>query len=231
MDSRQPRLRRRFPIQNPFIQNPKWYDILPPLIASLRYAMKLSKSMVTPIQPATQTLYDQDYYLWLKTTINQLRTGQFSVVDLDNLIEELESMGRSEKRAVKSLLIRLLEHLLKLKYWDVERERNEGHWQGEIRTFRREIKDELKDSPSLKPYILEIFDECYKEARAEASDRSKLPIDTFPVAPIGSLEQILDEDWLPDYIYSSRQRCPSEIPHTPHPTPYTLPSQIRQVIY
>ncbi|MEH1809820.1 DUF29 domain-containing protein [Nostoc sp.] len=159
--------------------------------------------MVKPIiQSATQTLYDEDYYLWLRTTINQLRAGQFSDVDLDNLLEELETMGRREKRTVKSLLIRLFEHLLKLTYWDKERERNEGHWKGEIRTFRREIKDQLKESPSLKPYILEIFDACYQEARAEASDRSKLPIDTFPVALLGSLEQILDENWFPEYNHN-----------------------------
>jgi hypothetical protein len=151
--------------------------------------------MVTSTQPTTQTLYDQDYYLWLKTTINQLRTRQFSAVDLENLLEELETMGKSEKRAIESLLTNLLVHLLKLKCWDSERERNQGHWQGEVRTFRRQIKKSLKDSPSLKPYILEIFDECYQDARKEASDRSQLPIDTFPVIPIGSLEQILDENW------------------------------------
>ncbi|MDZ7958769.1 MAG: DUF29 domain-containing protein [Aulosira sp. DedQUE10] len=155
--------------------------------------------MVAQIQPTSQTLYDQDYYLWLKTTINQLRAGQFSSVDLDNLIEELESMSRSEKRAIESLLIKLLEHLLKLKCWDEERERNQGHWKGEIRTFRRQIQKVLKDSPSLKPYILEIFDECYQEARAEASDRSQLAIDTFPIKLIGSLEQTLDENWFPEY--------------------------------
>ncbi|MBW4645555.1 MAG: DUF29 domain-containing protein [Goleter apudmare HA4340-LM2] len=154
--------------------------------------------MVTPIQSSTPVLYEQDYYLWLRTTINQLRSGQFVSIDVDNLIEELESMGRSEKRAIKSLLIRLLEHLLKLKFWDSERERNQGHWKGEIRTFRREIKDDLKDSPSLKPYILEIFDECYLQAIAQASDRSQLPINTFPTTPIGSLEQILDENWFPE---------------------------------
>ena len=150
------------------------------------------------IEPTTQTLYDQYYYLWLRTTINQLRSGQFSSVDLDNFLEELESMGRSQKRMVKSLLIRFFEHLLKLTYWYVERKRNEGHWKGEIRTFRREIKDELKDSPSLKPYILEIFDECYQDARKEASDRSQLPIDTFSVSLIGSLEQVLDENCFPE---------------------------------
>jgi hypothetical protein len=152
--------------------------------------------MVTSTQPKTQTLYDQDYYLWIKTTINQLRTGQFSAVDLENLLEELETMGRNQKRTIKSLLIKLLLHLLKLKYWEQEREQNQGHWKGEIRTFRIQIKDEIKDSPSLKPYILEIFDECYQDARLEASDRSQLPLDIFPVIPIGSLEQILD-DWLP----------------------------------
>ncbi|WP_341524833.1 DUF29 domain-containing protein [Nostoc sp. UHCC 0302] len=159
--------------------------------------------MVKPIiQSATQTLYDQDYYLWLRTTINQLRTEQFSAVDLDNLLEELETISRREKRAIESLLIKLLEHLLKLKYWDNEREHNQGHWRGEIRTFRREIKKALKDSPSLKPYILEIFDECYQDARAEASDRSQLPIDIFPFIPIGSLEQILDENWFPEYNHN-----------------------------
>ncbi|GCL35862.1 MULTISPECIES: DUF29 domain-containing protein [Sphaerospermopsis] len=151
--------------------------------------------MVTSTQPKTQTLYDQDYYLWIKTTINQLRTGQFSAVDLENLLEELETMGRSQKRTIKSLLIKLLVHLLRLKYWEQEREQNQGHWKGEIRTFRIQIKDEIKDSPSLKPYILEIFDECYQDARKEASDRSQLPLDKFPVIPIGSLEQILDENW------------------------------------
>ncbi|MBD2516730.1 DUF29 domain-containing protein [Nostoc sp. FACHB-973] len=155
--------------------------------------------MVIQIEPTTQTLYDQDYYLWLRTTINQLRAGQFLSVDLENLLEELETMGRSEKRAVKSLLIRLFEHLLKLIYWNGERERNQGHWKGEIRTFRREIKERLKDSPSLKPYILEIFDECYQDARTEASDRSQLAVDIFPLIPIGSLEQILDENWFPEY--------------------------------
>jgi hypothetical protein len=156
--------------------------------------------MVSQIQLATQRLYGEDYYLWLQTTVSQLRAGHFSLVDLDNLIEELESIRKREKRTVKNLLIRLLEHLLTLRYWTEEKDRNQGHWKGEIRAFRRQIKDELKDSPSLKPYLLEIFDECYQQARAEASDRSQLPADRFPLTPIGSLAQILEEDWLPDSL-------------------------------
>ena len=62
--------------------------------------------MVIQVEPKTQSLYDQDYYLWLRTTINQLRAGQFSSVDLDNLLEELESMGRSH--VLKGLVGRYL---------------------------------------------------------------------------------------------------------------------------
>lgn len=145
----------------------------------------------------TKTLYDRDFYLWIRTTINQLQAQQFQSVDLANLIEELESMGRQEKRSIRSLLTRLLEYLLKLGNRTDERERNEGHWRGEIRNFRREIADELEDSPSLKPYILEIFPDCYERAREEVSDRTGLPIETFPVTPIGSLEQVLDTKWFP----------------------------------
>jgi Domain of unknown function DUF29 len=144
-----------------------------------------------------KTLYDQDFYLWIRTTINQLQARQFERVDLENLLEELDDMGRSEKRKIENLLIQLLVHLLKLTYWTQERGRNEGHWKGEILNFRRQILREIKDSPSLKPYILEIFEECYQFARKETQVRMRLPLDTFPVIPIGSLEQILDEDWFP----------------------------------
>lgn len=154
--------------------------------------------MVSQIQ-TIKNLYDQDYYLWLKTTINQLKIGHLSEIDLDNLIEELESMGRSQKRTVKSLLTLIFEHLLKLKYWESERDRNEGHWRREIITFRQGLNDEIQDSPSLKPYILEIFNDCYLQARKRTSAISKLSPDTFPLVPLASLAEILDEDWFPNY--------------------------------
>lgn len=145
-----------------------------------------------------KSLYDRDFYIWIQTTIEQLKRKQFSNLDLENLIEELADMGRSHKHKIESLLIRILEHLLKLEYWTAERERNANHWKGEIRTFRRQINRELKDSPSLKPYLREIFEECYTEARKEASDRSGLPIETFPATAIASLEQTLDAEWFPE---------------------------------
>ena len=106
-----------------------------------------------------KTLYDQDFALWIEETVKYLKSGGFSQVDLDNLIEEIESLGKSQKRAVRSYLFRLLEHLLKRCYVNLP-ECYQG-WEIEIRNFRRELKQEFKDSPSLKRYMLEIFFESY----------------------------------------------------------------------
>jgi hypothetical protein len=153
--------------------------------------------MTAQTQLSLKTLYDQDYYLWLQNTINQLNSGQISNLDLANLIEELASMGKSERRALESLLTRLLEHLLKLAYWEAERDNNQRGWKNEIRNFRLQIKKILKDSPSLNHYLAEVFPECYQDGCNLFSDSSGIPSESICNKPIGTLEQILDENWLP----------------------------------
>ena len=153
--------------------------------------------MVADLKQLPKTLYDTDYYLWIEETVEKLQAKDFNGVDWENLIEEVASLGRSEKRAIKSLLTRLFEHLLKLAYWESERNYNQNHWKGEIRNFRKQIKDELKTSPSLKDYLREVFEECYQNAREIVSDKSQLPLNIFPTSPIGNLGQILDENWFP----------------------------------
>ncbi len=129
-------------------------------------------------------LYDSDYQLWLESTINQLRQGDFQAVDWPNLLEELADLGKSERRALESLLTRLLEHLLKLTYWQYQRDYNQAGWKKEIRNFRIQIKKILKDSPSLKSYLREILQECYLDARNLLIDETELdasiryPLDT-----------------------------------------------------
>ncbi|MFM7787090.1 MAG: DUF29 domain-containing protein, partial [Microcystis panniformis] len=81
-------------------------------------------------------LYEQDYYLWIEETISLLENHQFSDLDLDNLIEEISDMGKSQQQSLKSYLTRLLEHLLKLAYWQSELEYNQRGWKNEIRNFR-----------------------------------------------------------------------------------------------
>ncbi|MBD2449831.1 DUF29 domain-containing protein [Nostoc sp. FACHB-152] len=140
-------------------------------------------------------LYDQDFYLWIETTAKQLKEGRFSDVDLENLIEEIESMGRSEKRVLESNLVVLLMHLLKYKY---QPEKRSNSWKVTIREHRRRLTRTFKDSPSLKPYFQEVFTDCYQDARKQASDETGLSVDIFPVESPFTMDECLDEDFLPD---------------------------------
>ncbi|MBE9223649.1 DUF29 domain-containing protein [Cyanobacterium stanieri LEGE 03274] len=153
--------------------------------------------MVMQLQTDHKSLYDTDYNLWVLETVKKLEKKDLDSLDWENLIEEVLDLSKRDKRKIESLLMRLIEHLLKLQYWDEEKDRNKGHWQGEIRNFRKQIKRLLKDSPSLKPYLEEILGEFYQDAREIVSDRSQLPLNIFPETPMATLEKILDENWLP----------------------------------
>jgi len=109
-----------------------------------------------------KNLYDQDFALWIEKTVKQLKSGDLSQVDLENLIEEVESLGKSQRKAVDNFLTRLLEHLLKRCYV-VLPDCYRG-WEIEIRNFRKDLKKEFKYSPSLKRFMIEILEECYREA-------------------------------------------------------------------
>ena len=109
-----------------------------------------------------KNLYDQDFALWIEETVKQLKSGDLSRVDLENLIEEVESLGKSQRKAVDNFLTRLLEHLLKRCYV-VLPDCYRG-WEIDIRNFRKELKKEFKYSPSLKRFMIEILEECYREA-------------------------------------------------------------------
>ena len=154
-------------------------------------------------------LYDRDYQLWLENTINQLRQGDFQGVDWQNLLEELADLEKSERRALESLLTRLLEHLLKLTYWQSQRDYNQAGWKKEIRNFRIQIKKILKESPSLKLYLREILQECYLDARNLLIDETELDARIFPLEVLANLEEILDQNWLPDWeaISKDSEQC------------------------
>jgi hypothetical protein len=153
--------------------------------------------MITEIKTTIQNLYQIDYYLWLEETLRQLENKDFNAIDLENLIDEVSDLSRREKRRLESLVKRLFEHLLKIKYWESEKVYNEKHWKKEIRNFRQQIKKELQVSPSLKNYTESILNECYYNARNLFSDGSEIPLDTLPENPIANLEEILDENWFP----------------------------------
>ena len=151
--------------------------------------------MVSPKLEPTQnlSLYEQDFYLWIETTVNQLKNRQLAAVDLENLIEEVEAMGRSEKQALESNLVVVLLHLLKYQYQPDQRSNS---WLSSIYEYRRRLNKALKNSFSLKPYYIEVFEECYQDARQEAALETDLALETFPLVCPFTLEATLDRDFL-----------------------------------
>ncbi len=120
-------------------------------------------------------LYDRDFNLWVEATVTALKAKNMNAIDWDNLIEEVEDMGRSQKHALESYLQRLIEHLLKLKYWTQEKERCYKGWRSEVVNFRNRIKRILKKNPSLKNYLIEQYPEIYRDAIASMSEQFDIP--------------------------------------------------------
>ena len=143
----------------------------------------------------SQTLYEQDYYQWLTVTAEKLRQGKLTEIDVVNLIEEIEDMGRSERKAVRSNLRILLMHLLKYKY---QPEKRTNSWLFTIVEHRKRLQQSLQDSPSLKPYFLEVFDESYQDAIDLATAETGLPRKTFPDQSPFNPQETLNSEYLPN---------------------------------
>jgi len=152
----------------------------------------MTRNVEQATQNSNSSLYEKDYYQWLLLTIEKLQNQEYSAVDWENLVEELDGLAKSQKRELKSRLLVLLEHLLKLKYWKNERDYNARGWKTTIIEQRRQIQILLEDSPSLKSIITDLFEQCYKMARQDTSQKIGLDINTFPDSPPFSLEEALD---------------------------------------
>jgi len=145
--------------------------------------------------------YERDYQGWLAAQVRAIRDGRLGDIDSSNLAEELEDMGRSAKKALKSQLVRLMAHLLK---WSVQkdiRQRNPSaanRWLASIRNARMEIKDDLAESPSLKTYLPTIFAKANSAAINGAVEDTGLADTAFPPQCPWSLDDVLRDNFLPD---------------------------------
>lgn len=117
--------------------------------------------MTQNIQKA-EILYETDFVAWCERTVAQLKAKDIDNLDFDNLIEEIESLGKSERRELRNRLIVLIAHILKRMY--VNSPENFNGWEVTIVEQRKQLKGLLKDSPSLKPYFTQIFTEVYADA-------------------------------------------------------------------
>ncbi|PSF39024.1 DUF29 domain-containing protein [Aphanothece hegewaldii CCALA 016] len=151
----------------------------------------------------SQTLYEQDFQLWIEQTIASLKNRDFDALDIDHLIEELADLGQSEKISLESNLIILLAHLLKLKVQQNVPHTMKSKWYESINEHRLHIEKNLQNSPSFKSSFDTAIQSAYPNARKLAIKDSQNAIlgvsipkaDEYPQTCPFSVEQILDEDF------------------------------------
>lgn len=147
------------------------------------------------IPKTTANLYEIDFVAWTEQTVQLIRGGQFGQVDWEAVIEEIESLGRSDRRELKSRLEVLLQHLLK---WQYQSNLRSGSWRNTLDEQRHRIEDLLQESPSLKSYPESVLAECYRRGRSFASNETELHLATFPAECPYTITQILDTEFFPE---------------------------------
>lgn len=140
------------------------------------------------------TSYDADFYAWANEQAAHLRAGNLKDLDVANIAEELETLGRSEKRELINRLTVLLAHLLK---WQYQPHKRSISWEVTIDDQRLKLVDHLHDNPSLKSQIDETIVRAYRLAIGQARKQTKLEKSVFPEQCPYTKAQILNPDFLP----------------------------------
>ena len=140
------------------------------------------------------TSIDDDFALWAAEQAALLRAGRFDKLDLSNLAEELESLGRGDKYEILHRLEVLTTHLLK---WEFQPEKRTNSWRSTIREQRTRIQDLLEESPSLGPHPAAVLSRAYVIGLNDAITETGLPERSFPETCPYTIEQVLDVDFLP----------------------------------
>ena len=139
-----------------------------------------------------KSLYESDFVKWSDTMAALMRDRHFDQVDWENVIEEIESLGRNDKRALKSQMVRVMMHMLK---WDYQQELRSRSWILSIVQGQGEISDLIRDSPSLASYLESSLVLCYRQAVKEASAETGLTPKTFPEDCPYTLVEILSREF------------------------------------
>ena len=137
-----------------------------------------------------ERLYLEDYNLWLERVKDAITNRDFANMDWRNLVEEIDDMGKLQKRSLESYLELLVAHILKLQYWESERERNYKHWKVEVVNFRNRINRLLKKNPSLKNYMAEVYADIFKDTVKAWKIEFHIPSDSFT-----ELSKAMEEDY------------------------------------
>ena len=149
----------------------------------------------TATKPPPNDLYDTDFYAWTQEQARLLRERRFADLDLDNLVDEVESVGKSDKDQIESRLEVLMAHLLKWKYQPGGRGTS---WTGTIFEQRGRIARLLKSSPSLREFYQQAVAESYLAARLLAAKETGIAFGLFPENCEFTPEQVIDLEFFPE---------------------------------
>ena len=138
--------------------------------------------------------YDADFYAWTQAQAEALRGKDWPALDLDNLAEEIESLGKGDRRAVESYLEVRLRHGLK---WVYQPEHRSMSWHRTLRLTQQRLARVLRDNPSLRTQLPVLMPLAYTDARKLAATETSLPLAMFPETCPWDLTQVLDEDFWP----------------------------------
>lgn len=141
-----------------------------------------------------ENLYEKDFYAWTQEQAALMSQGKWTGLDVPNLVEEIESLGRQQRSELRNRLSVLLMHLLKWEYQVAKRSRS---WRTTIRIQRIDIAKLMKYSPSLKPYLAEAIDDAYETAIIAAANETGLSETTFPDKAEYTAQQVLDSSFFP----------------------------------
>jgi hypothetical protein len=147
---------------------------------------------------AAEASYEHDFYAWSFEQARALRERRPEQLDWENLAEEIESLGISDRRQVRSRLTVILVHLLK---WQLQIEFRSISWKSTIRTQRRDLELVLSDSPSLRRLLPTLLAEAFRRARTDAAEEMELipaAARKLPQTSPFTVEQVLDLEFFPD---------------------------------
>ena len=148
-------------------------------------------------KPLGKKLYDADFYSWTQEQAALLRAKRWTELDLENLAEEVTSVGTSEKKEIRNRMLVLLVHLLK---WSYQANFRGVSWRRTIRDQRQELKEIIAESPSLKAHLRSSVERCYLGATLKAAEETGISVAVFPEICPFTPEQVLDAGFLPEEL-------------------------------
>jgi hypothetical protein len=155
----------------------------------------MSREIAIPIMHARskqEILYETDFYAWTQAQAELLKLGKLDALDIANLVEEIESLGKQQKQELRSRLGILIGHLLKWQYQPGSRSKS---WRVTIREQRRRIKEHMLDNPSLKSYLDRAILEAYQDGVDLVLKETPLDEKNLPEECPYTLKQLFDSDF------------------------------------